>query len=298
MLRVLQFGATGQLGRALIDGGRSANIALTALDRAQADLARPGAAAAATAASPADVVVIAAAYTAVDRAESEEAMAHRINAAAPAEIAQAAAARSVPVIYVSTDYVFAGTGSHAWQEDDATVPLNAYGRTKAAGEAAVLAASPENLVIRTSWVFSPWGRNFVTTMLRLAEGQDEISVARDQRGRPTSALDLANAILAIAPRAISGEITGILHFANAGETDWAEFAQTVFAEAKARNWPHARVRRIPASDYPAPAMRPANSVLDTARFERLTGLIPRPWHEALSETLDRMALDAACSPDA
>lgn len=287
-LRILQFGVSGQLGRALLEAAAAQQVRLSALSRTEADLAQPGTAAGAVAAQAADLVVIAAAYTAVDRAESEEALAHRVNAEAAAEIAAACAARDVPVIYISTDYVFSGEGERAWREDDPVAPLNAYGRTKAAGEHAVLAASPRNLTLRTSWVFSPWGRNFVTAMLRLARERHEVTVVDDQRGRPTSALDLAAAIIRLAPLSVAGRASGILHFANRGEVSWADFAESIFFEAAARGWSAARVQRIPSSAYPTPARRPHNSVLDTSRFERLTGSTPSPWSEALQRTLDRL----------
>lgn len=293
-LRILQFGATGQLGRALLSRAPAAGVEITALSRMEADLADPGAAARAVAAHDADLAVIAAAYTAVDAAESEEALARRINAEAAGEIAQACAQRGLKLVYVSTDYVFSGEGGRAWREDDPVAPQNAYGRTKAAGEQAVLDASPKALVLRTSWVFSPWGRNFVRTMLRLGAEQDEVAVVSDQTGRPTSALDLADTILTLAPRLVAGDgPSGVLHFANDGATDWAGFARGVFAEAEARGMPGARVRDIATADYPTPARRPANSVLDTSRIEHDWGITPRPWRQALAEVMDIIARESA-----
>ncbi len=293
-LRILQFGATGQLARAMIARAPGTNAEITALGRAAADLSTPGAAARRIADAEADLVLIAAAYTAVDKAETEESLAHRINAEAPGEIAAACAARGLPLAHVSTDYVFSGAAGPAWREDDNTAPLNAYGRTKLAGERAVLAAHPRSAVIRASWVFAAEGRNFVTTMLRLAETREEIAVVSDQHGRPTSANDLAGAILAMAPRLVSGEGPyGVFHFANAGATDWADFAEAIFTEAKQRGLPYARVRRILTHDYPTPAKRPENSVLDTAKIEAAYGIAPRPWRDALAGAMDAIAAGAS-----
>lgn len=293
--RILQFGASGQLATAMRE---RAGRRLLALDRGAADLSVPGAAATHVRDAAADIVVIAAAHTAVDKAESNYEIAHRINADAPGEIAAACAARDLPVIHVSTDYVFDGGAGRPWREDDASRPLNAYGRSKLEGERAVLAANPRAVVIRTSWVFSPWGQNFVRTMLRLAQTRQEIDVVADQLGRPTSALDLAETILAIAPRITTGGPYGVFHFANTGETDWAGFAQAIFDGSKGRGLPSARVRRITTADYPTPARRPANSVLDTRRIETAFGLKPRPWRDALTEVLDRLAAGDGSSPAA
>lgn len=285
--RILVFGRTGQLARALkLHGAGRAHLEF--LGREEADFAQPGEASRAAERADADLAVIAAAYTAVDRAESEEALAMRVNAEAPGEIAAACAGRGVPLIYVSTDYVFPGGGDAPWREDDAAAPVNAYGRSKAAGERAVLDVHPGALVLRTSWVFSPWGPNFVTTMLRLARERDTVSVVSDQNGRPTGALDLARAILDLAPALIDGRARGALHFANAGATNWADFAEAIFAGAAARGLPAATVARIATADYPAQAQRPSNSVLDTTRLEREFGIAPRPWGAALDETLDRI----------
>jgi dTDP-4-dehydrorhamnose reductase len=288
-LRILQFGRTGQLARELLARAPAA-VSVQALARSDVDLTDPEAVAAAVRGADADLVVNAAAYTAVDRAESEPDRAVAVNAAAPAAMARACAERGLPLVHVSTDYVFDGAGARAWREDDRRAPINAYGRTKAAGEAAVKASGAHALILRTSWLFSPYGTNFVRTMLALAQTRAELRVVADQRGRPTAAGDLAEAILALAPRLADRDplACGVFHFAGAGTTSWADFAETIFALA---GGPHPRVIPIPTADYPTPAPRPLNSELDCGKFERTLGLRPRPWRVGLAETLDQLALE-------
>lgn len=288
-LRVLQFGASGQLGRELLARAASGNVDIEALSRAHIDLTDVAAVIKAVRRAKADLVINAAAYTAVDRAEGEEALASAVNAAAPQAMAQACAERGLPFLHVSTDYVFGGEKAGAWTEDDPVCPINAYGRSKAAGEAVVAAAGGRATIVRTSWLFSPYGSNFVRTMLRLAQNRPRLSVVDDQHGRPTAAGDLADFILSTAPRLVDGDsaATGVFHFAGAGTTTWRGLAEAVLAMS---NGPRPPVDPIATADYPAPARRPRNSELDCSRIERVFGVRPRSWRLGLAETLARLAM--------
>lgn len=294
-LRLLQFGTTGQLGRELLRQAPAfPGLQLTALSRAEADFTDPEACAGQVAQHRPDIVVIAAAYTAVDQAESERELAFRINAETPGAIAHAAQAVGAAVVAISTDYVFAGDAGRAYLETDATSPVSAYGASKLAGEAAVLEACARALVLRTSWVVSAHGKNFVKTMLRLASEGRPLRVVDDQFGRPTSAADLAGFILSNAERlarAKAGDpVFGLHHFANAGETSWRRFAEAVFAEALGEAAP--AVAAIPTTDYPTPARRPARGTLDTAKLEAVFGYTPRPWRAALADIVVDLKVSA------
>ncbi len=239
------------------------------------------------------LVVNAAAYTAVDAAESDEAAAFRANRDGPAELARLCAGAGIPLIHISTDYVYDGDKTSAYLETDPTGPRSVYGASKLAGEQAVLASGAGAIVLRTAWVYAAAGRNFVRTMLRLAETRDTLSVVADQQGCPTAAADLAAAILAIASRIeASGwkdEYTGIFHAAGQGETTWHGFATAVFHEA-ARHGAKvpAAVTPIPTSAYPTPARRPANSRLDCGRLERVFGVRLAAWESSLARTIDEI----------
>ena len=284
-VRVLQFGTTGQLALELLGQAKDFDVEVTALSRAEADFADPQACAAQVAEAPCDLVVIAAAYTAVDLAETERDLALRINATTPTAIAAAAQAKGAPVVLVSTDYVFDGGKDVAYKETDPVSPVNAYGETKLKGEQGVLAASPRALVVRTSWVVSSHGKNFVKTMLRLAGQGASIRVVDDQFGRPTAARDLARFILSQAQRLSSAKagdpVFGVVHFANAGVVSWKGFAEEIFAQALGAEAP--AVAGIPTVDYPTPARRPLHGVLDTAKLQSTFGVTPRAWREALAE---------------
>lgn len=284
-VKILQFGTTGQLGVELLRQAGAHDVAITALSRAEADLADPAAAAARVAEHRPDLVVIAAAHTAVDAAESERELAFAINAESPAAIARAAAAVGAAVVNVSTDYVFDGAGGAPYGEDAATNPINTYGASKLAGERAVAAANPRSLSIRTSWVVSPHGKNFVKTMLRVAAAGNPLKVVDDQSGRPTSAADLADFILGIAPRLAAAEagspLFGVVHFANSGEVTWRGFAQAIFAEALGDQAPD--VAPTTTAEYVTPAKRPLRATMDLGRLERDFGVVPRGWREALKD---------------
>lgn len=287
-MRALLFGPGGQLGRELLDRAAGRGVTLVAVDRAMADLTDADAVTRAVRDADVDIVINAAAYTAVDQAEAEEDVAHAVNAAAPAAMARACAARTLPLIHVSTDYVFDGSGATPWRETDPVGPIGAYGRSKLAGEGAIARSGGRCLIVRTSWVFSPYGRNFVKTMLSLAE-RPELRVVDDQHGRPTAAGDLAEALLVAARRMVDepeGPVQGLLHFAGDGATTWRKFAEAVFETA---GGPCPAITPVTTAEYPTPATRPANSVLDCSRVETLLGLRPRPWRDGLAETIRALA---------
>ena len=273
-MKLLVFGKTGQVAREL---QRLAPDA-TYLGRDEADLLNPAACAAAITATDADAVINAAAWTAVDKAEAEEAAATVVNGDAPAAMAQAAAARGLPFLHISTDYVFNGQGTQAFMPDHPTEPLNAYGRSKLAGETGVRAAGGNPLILRTSWVVSAHGANFVKTMLRLGAGRETLNVVADQIGGPTPAAAIARTLITAAKAMIQGAQGGTHHFAGSPDTSWADFARAIMAEA---NLP-CRIHDIPTADYPTPARRPLNSRLDCSALQAAFG-IPRPdWRLGLA----------------
>jgi dTDP-4-dehydrorhamnose reductase len=281
-MRILLTGANGQVGfelaRTLAPLGE-----VHAFDRAELDLADARALVKTFRRVRPRLVVNAAAYTAVDRAEGEPALAHAINALAPQVLAEESRRAGAVLVHYSTDYVFDGSKREPWREDDAVAPLNEYGRSKLAGERAIAAAGCRHLVFRTSWVYGPRGKNFLATMLSLAATREELRVVADQRGAPTSSLFIAEAT-ARALRSIprEGVPSGIYHLSAAGETTWASFAEAIFARAAGRPGFRApRVIRIPTSDYPTPARRPAYSVLDHARFAAAFGFAPTSWESQL-----------------
>ena len=283
-MRVLVFGKSGQVARAL---GRASPPAweMTCLDRSRADLSDPENCARIVAEWPGDGVINAAAWTAVDKAEAEEAAARVINADAPSAMARAAARRNLPFLHVSTDYVFDGSGTAPRRETDAPAPISAYGRTKLAGEEGVLAAGGRAAILRTSWVFSADGSNFVRTMLRLGTERDHLRIVADQIGGPTPADAIAAALIAMLPALASGRgPAGVFHFSGSPETSWAGFARAIFAEAGLET----EVEEIPTSDYPTPARRPLNSRLDCSALAAGYGVERPDWRPALSEVVQRL----------
>ena len=276
---ILVFGTTGQVATEL---GRQGTV--TALGRDAADLSDPQACAAAIVDLRPSVVINAAAYTAVDKAEGDEALAQTINATSPGAMAGACAHLGVPFLHVSTDYVFDGSGTRAWQETDPVAPQNAYGRTKLAGEAAVRASGANHIILRTAWVFSAFGANFVKTMLRLSETRNALNVVDDQIGGPTPAADIAATLLTLADHMRGGAEGGTYHYAGEPHTSWAGFAQAIFAEA-GRN---VTVTGIPSADYPTPATRPLNSRLDCAKLASDFGIRPAEWWAGLRAVLKEL----------
>jgi dTDP-4-dehydrorhamnose reductase len=291
MRRVLLTGGTGQVGQALLALGWPADVALVAPPRAGLDLADPDAVARHVAGADYAAILSVGAYTAVDRAESEPEIAHRVNAQSPACLATYAELAHLPIVHVSTDYVFDGSGARPWREDDPVGPLSVYGATKEMGERAVRTA-PRHVILRTSWVVSATGANFVRTMLRLGAERDELRIVDDQHGAPTHAGDLAGAIRAILARHLddkTGEApTGTFHIASAGETSWHGFAERIFAAAARAGRKVPRLHAIPTSAYPTPARRPLNSRLDMAKIADAFAIELRPWQEASDDIVARL----------
>ena len=287
-MRLLIIGRDGQLSTEL--ALQAGTHAVTQLGLDVVDLTRPETGAAAVQAHPADVVINATAYTAVDRAEEDVDLARAINATGVAAMAAAAAARGVPFLHVSTDYVFDGAGNHRWAEGDATGPLGVYGQTKLEGENAVIRAGGGFAILRTSWVFSAHGANFVKTMLRLGAERDQLSIVADQIGGPTPARDIATALLTMAEAFHTGRgQSGIYHFAGQPDTSWAGFAREIFAQAGM----DVTVTDIPTTDYPTPAARPLNSRLDCTKIGRDYGIMPPDWRAGLAEVLRELGHHAA-----
>ena len=288
---ILVTGGSGQLAQALAEaaGGRDLRVVgrpewdfdrIAALP-ALLDRARPG------------LVVNAAAYTAVDRAESDAAAAWRANRDGPAVLAAYCAAAAIPLIHVSTDFVFDGAKGAPYGEDDATHPMGVYGASKLGGEAAVLAACPRAVILRTSWVYAARGRNFVLTMLNLARSRDHLRVVADQRGCPTAADDLAAAILGIADRigreGWQDRFGGVFHAAGSGETTWHGLACAAIASAGTFGHPQPKlIEAITTAEYPTPARRPADSRLDCGKLEHVFGLRLPAWEQALERTIGRI----------
>ena len=288
-MRILVTGREGQLARSIAERFTGHELLFAA--RPEVDLAEPGSVSRAILEARPELVVNAAAYTAVDQAETDQPLAFRINGDAAGEAAKAAADVGAPVIQLSTDYVFDGRSDSAYRETDATAPQSVYGRSKLAGEEAVRALNPRHLILRTAWVYSPFGRNFVRTMLAAAHHRDVVTVVDDQRGNPTSALDLADGIAA----AVAGDLSswGTYHLAGSGVTSWCGVAAAVMEEAEALGLPTAEVRPIRTADWPTPAARPANSVLDSSRFADRFGFTMPHWRDSLREVVARIARDAS-----
>lgn len=286
-MKVLVFGQTGQVARELARRA-PADVALICLGRERADLSDPAACAAAVRATAPDAVINAAAWTAVDRAETEEAAATVVNAAAPTAMARACAALGVPFLHISTDYVFGGAGTAPFAPDDPTGPLGAYGRSKCAGEVGVRMSGARHLILRTSWVVSAHGSNFVKTMLRLGAARDTLSVVADQVGGPTPAAAIADALFAAARAMVAGQGGGTYHFAGAPNTSWADFARAIMARAGLA----CAIRDIPSADYPTPAQRPLNSRLDCTSLAQDFGLARPDWRAGLSDIITELGASA------
>lgn len=286
---ILLTGGSGQVGTEVI-ALAPAGLNIVAPGRDQLDLADPDAIAALVASRPWAAVINCAAHTAVDRAETEIVEAWKTNALAPAALAQATAKAGVPLIQVSTDYVFDGSKAGFYVETDPVAPVSVYGASKEAGEQAVRTGNPRHVILRTAWVVSPHGANFIKTMLRLAETRPELRVVDDQHGCPTSATDIAQALLAIAQRMIADPRApvGTYHFVNSGEATWCGFARAIFEIATEHGRPAPKVEGITTADYPTPARRPANSRLDVAKLAHDYAIAPRPWRTAVEEIVETL----------
>lgn len=291
---ILVTGGQGQLALAL---EKATTVPMVRVGRPDFDFDRPGTIKSCFMEIQPWLVVNAAAYTAVDAAETDAEAALRANRDGPATLARLCAAAAVPLIHVSTDYVFDGTKASPYLETDPTGPQGVYGASKLAGEQAVLASGAQAIILRTAWVYSPTGKNFVRTMLNLARSRDTLGVVADQHGCPTAAADLADAILAIASRlAVTGwdpAYRGVFHAAGTGETTWHGLATAVFAASARHGGKVPVVNAIETSAYPTPAKRPANSRLDCGKLERVFGVRLPAWRDSVDRTVDEiMAAEA------
>lgn len=288
---VLVIGRSGQVAQALARLARVGGRDVVAVGRPQADLASPDTLAAVLARHGPAVVINAGAFTAVDEAEAARDEAFAINAAGAGRLARACAEADTALIHISSDYVFDGEARRPYREDDAIAPLSAYGASKAEGEAEVREAGGRHVILRTSWLYSERGRNFLTTMLRLGRERSELAIVDDQTGSPTYAADVALAIARIVETVLDGsrgDIWGTFHFASAGSTTWFGFAAAIFARAEAKGWPVPVLRPITTAQYPTPARRPAYSVLDTGKIVRIFGVSTPDWREALDRCMARV----------
>lgn len=284
-MRILVIGRSGQVATSLVERAATASVEVIAVGRPEVDLTQKTSVEAALNAHQPDVVINAAAYTAVDAAETDEAAAFALNAEGPTVLSLLCRAKTLPLIHISTDYVFDGTLDRPYREDDPTNPKSAYGRSKRAGEKGVIASGANALIVRTAWVYSPFGKNFVKTMLRLGAERTELKVVADQVGNPTSALDIADTLLALAPQHKSWPQTPtIAHMTAAGDTSWHGFAEAIFANAGLSPVVHA----IKTEEFPTPAERPRNSRLDCAFLNTRFRLTLPHWRDSLTQCVARL----------
>jgi len=290
MKRIAVTGLTGQVVSSLIERAPT-GVEMLALGRPRFDLSSRDMVLASLRNVRCDAIINAAAYTQVDKAESEPEVAMRINGVGAGFVAETAAELKTPLLHLSSDYVFDGTLDRPYREDDAPSPACAYGRSKLEGERQIAARCENCVILRTGWVYSPFGTNFVKTMLNLGETRDEIGVVADQIGNPTSALDIADALLAIAERLVDdsdARLRGVFHLTGQGEASWADMAEAVFASAEARGRKPVRVKRIATKDYPTPARRPLNSRLDNAKLQTSYGITLPQWRQSLDPCVRRL----------
>jgi dTDP-4-dehydrorhamnose reductase len=286
-------GACGQLGRELTAEARRRRITTIAVGRDELDITKMDAVRQFLAEAAPRAVFNCAAYTAVDRAESDTETAYAINALGPEHLARAAAEHDIPLLHVSTDYVFDGTRRGAYTEDDAVAPLGAYGRTKEEGERRVREAHAKHIILRTSWVYGAYGSNFVKTMLRLSRERDELRVVADQRGCPTATIDIARALLAAEAAANARRAPwGTYHFAGTGVTTWHGFAREIVSAAARIGGRSVPVIAVETKDYRTPAKRPANSELDSTRFAAMFGYQSPRWQERTREVVEALLAPA------
>ena len=296
-MRLVVTGREGQLARALVERAPIAGVEVVRLARPEVDLLAPDLVARAIEATRGEVVVNAAAYTAVDKAEAEPDLAMRVNGEGGGRRRRGGGRTGRPVVQISTDYVFDGALDRPYREDDSVGPVSVYGRSKLAGEIAVAAANARHVIARTAWVYSPFGRNFLKTMLRLGLTRDEVGVVADQWGAPTSALDLADALIAMARRLVAepdnARLYGAFHATGSLYTNWAGFAAAIFAEAAMLGRRPVAVTPISTAQYPTPAARPANSRLDAGKLHRVYGLALPEWRSSTQDCVKRLILSPA-----
>ena len=290
MTAILLFGANGQLGQEILARAPAAALDVIGRSRSQTDIANAAAVDAALRDVRPDLVVNAAAYTKVDKAETEREEAYRVNKDGAGILASACAAADVPFVHISTDYVFDGAQQKPYVEDDPVAPVGVYGASKLAGEEEVRRRHKKHVILRTSWVYGQYGSNFLKTMLRLAEERSELRVVADQRGSPTCTADLAQAVFALAPRLTRADDRswGTYHFTGEGETNWCQFADEILTQRARWKGSRPRLTPITTAEYPTPARRPMNSVLDNRRFRSTFGLSAKSWKLSVKESVDAL----------
>lgn len=291
LLKVLVSGRSGQVGSAIFEAEKPAGIEFSILGRPQLDITNSESIEAAFKQVRPDFVINAAAYTAVDPAEGDAENAERLNAEAAGLLAAIAATNDIPMIHLSTDYVFDGTKPSPYNETDPVSPLGVYGRSKLVGEQMVASANPQHLILRTAWVYSVFGSNFVKTMLRVAQSRDELGVVADQIGNPTSAHDIASCLIAIVSQyrnARQDFKPGTYHMAGSGSATWADFAEFIFEVSSSYNGPTATINRITSEEWPTPVTRPANSRLDCSKLQQTFGLTLPDWRESTRTCIQRL----------
>ena len=296
---ILVVGKSGQLGRCLSDIASRRNLPFAVAGRPDLDIEQPKSIDRILSSVTPQVVINAAAYAAVDNAETDSDHCYGVNRDGAGYLAAAAWRRKLPFIHISTDYVFDGQKSLPYREDDRAAPLGVYGRSKLEGEQAVLAAHPEALIFRTSWIYSPFGSNFVKTILRLAESRPLLQIVNDQQGCPTSARDLAVALVDIVPQFLQASDrrhAGLYHLSGTGQTTWFGFASEILAGVKNRGWHVPPLQAIATADYPTLAQRPANSALDCAKVERVFGIKLPPWQVSLRNCIDQLTTQRELQP--
>ncbi|MFI3905687.1 dTDP-4-dehydrorhamnose reductase [Ochrobactrum sp. S1502_03] len=291
-MKIVVTGREGQIVQSLLEkASQRPDLEVIALGRPELDLTKPESVRSAIEAIKPDLVVSAAAYTAVDLAEDEPELAFAVNATGAEAVAEAAKTCSVPVIHLSTDYVFAGDADEPYVETDSTGSRSIYGGSKLEGERLVAQANPRHIILRTAWVYSPFGKNFVKTMLKLAETRDALSVVSDQEGNPTSALDIADAIIHVADHLTTVpdfSAYGVYHLVGTGEANWSGFARAIFDESARLGGPTAAVTDIATADYPTKAVRPANSRLSTAKFQKVFNWSAPHWQSSLRDVVAKL----------
>ncbi|MGB3349842.1 MAG: dTDP-4-dehydrorhamnose reductase [Brucella anthropi] len=291
-MRIVITGREGQVVQSLLQKAtQRRDLQVIALGRPELDLLRPETVHRVIAGAKPDLVVSAAAYTAVDQAEDEPDLAMAVNGTGAGAVAAVAKTYGVPVIHLSTDYVFWGDAERPYIETDLTRPRSVYGRSKLEGERSVAEANPAHVILRTAWIYSPFGKNFVKTMLKLAETRDALSVVSDQWGNPTSALDIADAIIEVADHlAATPDFSayGVYHVAGTGDTNWSGFARAIFSESAKLGGPTATVADIATADYPTKAARPANSRLSSAKFQKVFNWSAPHWQSSLRDVIAKL----------
>ncbi|CAN7288520.1 dTDP-4-dehydrorhamnose reductase [Rhizobium sp. LjRoot254] len=293
-MRIAVTGKQGQVAQSLAEIGPDEGVEIVLVGRPEFDLQDPSTVYEAISRAKPDIVVSAAAYTAVDKAESERDLAFAVNAAGAGAVAAAAARLGVPIIHLSTDYVFDGSLDRPYREDDEVGPASVYGASKLEGERLVASATPDHVIFRTAWVYSPFGNNFVKTMLRLGETRGEVGVVADQIGCPTSALDIAEAIIAVAAKLAaepSSALRGIFHLTGSGQASWADFAEHIFRSAEVSGRTPVKVNRITTADYPTPARRPANSRLSGEKLQQRYEIQLPDWRGSADRVIRRLLSD-------